>query len=94
MTTALESSILAKVIAAIQGMMFLHDVQITAETRFGEDLDLDSLGVMEVMLRIEEVFDAEFSREAIGCFRNVADVTRYLSARFFPEVASLDLELA
>ncbi len=92
MTAALESSILAKVIAAIQQMAFLRNShQITAETRFAEDLGLDSLDVMEIILRIEEVFDTEFSPEVIAGFRGVPDVVRYLSCRFFPEAAESDL---
>ena len=45
MTAALENSILAKVIAAIQQTVFLRDVQIPPEPRFAEDLGLDSLVV-------------------------------------------------
>ncbi len=94
MTAALESSILAKVIAVIQGMVCLRSRQITAEMRFAEDLDLDSLDVMDVALHIEEAFDTEFSLEVIATFRSLVDVVRYLSSRYFPEAAEFAGELA
>ncbi len=93
MTAALENSILAKVIAAIQQTVFLRDVQITPETRFAEDLGLDSLDVTEIALHLEEVFDVEFPQEVIAHLGRVADMLRYLSRRFFadtPELAHAD----
>jgi len=88
-TSAFESSILARVTAAIQHTTFLQDDQITPHSRFDEDLDLDRLEVMEVMIHIEDVFDTEFPAEAILQFESVPDVVRYLSRRFFPDAAEL-----
>ena len=85
MTAALDASILSKVIAAIQHVAFLEHVQISAETRFEEDLGLDSLDVTEVVFHIEDVFHTEFTSEVISRFRCVADVVRYLSRRFFTD---------
>lgn len=89
MTSAFENSILARVTTAIRDTTFLHNLQITAESRFDEDLDLDRLDVMEVMIHIEEVFDTEFPAEVILRFKSVPDVVRYLSRRFFPDAAEL-----
>ncbi len=89
MTSAFDNSILAKVTAAIQATTFLQAFQITAESRFDEDLDLDRLEVMEVVIHIEEVFDTEFPAEVILQFESVPDVVRYLSRRFFSDAAEL-----
>jgi acyl carrier protein len=88
-TSAFESSILARVTAAIQHTTFMHDDGITPQSRFDEDLGLDRLEVMEVMIHIEDVFDTEFPTEAIVQFESVPDVVRYLSRRFFPDAAEL-----
>ncbi len=94
MTAALEISILTKVIAVLQGMVCLRHRQVTAEMRFAEDLDLDSLDVMDVALHIEKVFDVEFPLEVIATFRSLTDVVRYLSSRYFPEATQFASELA
>ncbi len=87
MTDALENSILARVIAAIQETAFSQTLAINRESRFVEDLDLDSLDVTEVVLHIEEAFDTEFSSETIARFHSVSDVVNHLSRRFFPDAA-------
>ena len=89
MTSAFESSILARVATAIQHTTLLHDTLITSQSRFDEDLGLDSLDVMEVLIHIEEAFGIEFPREAIQRFESVPDVVHYLSRRFFADAAEL-----
>lgn len=89
MTSAFESSILARVTAAIQHTTFLHDGEITPHSRFDEDLGLDRLEVIAVMIHIEAVFDIEFPAEAVLQFESVPDVVRYLSRCFFPDAAEL-----
>jgi acyl carrier protein len=91
MTSALENSILSKVIDAIERTIFLRDVQVTADTRFVEDLGLDSLDVTEIVLQIEELFGMEFSPDAISRFSRVADMVRYLSHRFFSDSSDCEL---
>ncbi len=89
MVSSFHSSILERVTTAILETAFLQDVQITADSRFHEDLDLDRLEVMEIVIHIEEVFDTEFPPEAILRFESVPDVVRYLSRRFSPDAAEL-----
>ena len=88
-TSAFESSILARVTAAIQAMTFLRGAEITATSRFHEDLNLNQLDVMKIVIRIEEAFDTEFPADALVRFQGVPDVVRYLSRRFFPDAAEL-----
>ena len=87
MTSAFENSILARVTAAIQHTTFLQDAQITPQSRFDEDLDLDRLDVMEVLIHVEAAFDTQFPADAILQFESVPDVVRYLSSRFFADTA-------
>ena len=85
MTSAFESSILARVTAAIQHTSFLHNFQITPISRFDEDLDLDRIDVMEVLIHVEEAFGTQFPADAILQFESVPDVVRYLSGNFFAD---------
>ena len=87
MTSAFESSILARVTAAIQQTTFLHSAQITPVCRFDEDLDLDRLDVMEVLIHVEEAFGTQFPAEAILQFESVPDVVRYLSGHVFADAS-------
>ncbi len=86
MTELLESSILSKVIGAIDRTCFLRDVQITAHSRFEEDLELDSIDLMEIVLHLEELFATVIKADAIAGFYGVQDVVRHLSGRFFADV--------
>ena len=90
MTELLESSILAKVIAAIDRTCFLRDVRISATSRFEEDLDMDSVELMEVLLHLEEVFGTVIRPEAIAGFYGVQDIVRHLSGRFFADAVVVD----
>ena len=89
LTSAFESSILARVMAAIQHATFLQDSHIKPQSRFEEDLDLDKLDVMEVLIHVEEVFHTQFPAEAILRFESVPDVVHYLSHRSFADAAEL-----
>lgn len=94
MTDALNRSIAAAVIEAIRRCFFLPDAQITVETRFAEDLALDSLDILEVAMALEDKFDLEFSRDVINRFRAVSDVVAHLSRYFFHDVSDLTLAQA
>jgi acyl carrier protein len=87
MHDALNSFILARVVAAIQAASTPGNVQITAETRFDADLGFDSLDLLEVAMCLEETFEIEFSRETVLQFAVVSDVVAYLSRHFFRDVA-------
>jgi acyl carrier protein len=85
MESALNSSILARVISTVRSTSHLHDFAVTAETRFVEDLGFDSLDLVEVAIQLEEVFDIEFAQDAIARFGSIGDLTGYLSRRFFQD---------
>ncbi len=87
MHDALNSFILTRVVTAIQAASSPGNVQITAETRFDEDLAFDSLDLLEVAICLEETFEIEFSRDTVLQFEAVSDIVGYLSRRFFRDVA-------
>lgn len=54
---------------------------ITPETAFEEDLDADSLDIVEFMMAIEEEFDVSETEETeLSKLRTVGDVVDYITA--------------
>ncbi len=89
MTEALNQTIVAAVISAMRQTLFLPDHPISLETRFTEDLSLDSLDIVELAMALEATFQAEFPSEVGERFRSVSDLVAYLSRRYFRD----DVEL-
>ena len=85
MTEALNQAIITAVINAIRRTLFLPDSPIGLETRFAEDLSLDSLDIVELTMSLEETFKTEFPPEANSRFRSVSDLVNYLSRRYFQD---------
>ncbi len=54
---------------------------ITLESNFKEDLDADSLDVVELVMELEDEFDLEISDEDAEKIATVGDVVTYISAQ-------------
>ena len=52
--------------------------QITLDSSFADDLNMDSLETVELVMELEEEFDIEISDEAVGKFTTVKDAIRYI----------------
>jgi len=70
MAEALNQAVLAAVVSAVRRAVCLPDVQITPETRFSEDLSLDSLDLVELTIELEETFETELPNDAHARFWN------------------------
>ncbi|MCL1802394.1 MAG: acyl carrier protein [Eubacteriaceae bacterium] len=51
--------------------------KIQLETYFAEDLEADSIDVMELVNTFEEEFNKEITDEELGSIKQVKDVVRY-----------------
>lgn len=51
---------------------------VTLETNIGKDLKLDSMGLVEMVLIIEDAFQAEIPETALDDIRYVKDLIQYL----------------
>ena len=51
---------------------------ITAESRFKEDLEADSLDLFELVMSLEEEYDVEIPSEDLEKILTVGDVIKYL----------------
>lgn len=70
---------LCKIIAVQFG---ISESEIAMETNFVEDLDADSLDLVEVMMSVEEEFHIdEIVEEELQALKTVGDVVNYISER-------------
>lgn len=67
--------------AIIVDMLEVEEVQIIPSARFREDLDADSLDLMEMIMEIEEKFGEEISDEDAQHIKTVGDAYAYIHAR-------------
>lgn len=55
--------------------------EITMESNIKEDLDADSLDVVQIVMAVEEAFELEIDEEAAEKILTVGDMVRYIDAR-------------
>lgn len=53
---------------------------MTPETKLSDDLDLDSLDVVEIIMAIEEDYDVSFAEEELAGIKTVGDALEKLGA--------------
>ena len=59
----------------------IDEDEITMETSFADDLDADSLDMVELMMSLEEEFDLEISEEDAEKIVTVSDAAQYVNER-------------
>ncbi len=69
--------IFEKVRSLIAEQLDIDEEEINPKTTF-EDLDADSLDVVELVMALEEEFDLEISDEAVENIKTVADIIDYI----------------
>jgi len=55
--------------------------EITLESSFADDLEADSLDVVEMLMLLEEKYDIEIPEEVAENMKKVKDVVEYLEKR-------------
>ena len=63
----------------ISDQLSVDEDEITMETSF-EDLNADSLDIVELVMAIEEKFNLEISVDEVENIKTVGDVVRYIEA--------------
>jgi acyl carrier protein len=61
--------------------------KITPEARFREDLEADSLDLVEMIMAIEEEFSGEISDEDAQKIATVGDAVNYIDTRLTPKAS-------
>lgn len=72
--------IFSKVKALIVEQLDVEESKITLETTF-EDIDADSLDVVELVMALEEEFDLEIADEEVENIKTVGDIVSYIEGR-------------
>ncbi len=69
-----------KLVEIIANVMNLDKSTLTMETSFKDDLNADSLDVVEIIMEVENEFGVEISDEEIVNYNTIGDVVRSLDA--------------
>ena len=59
-------------------LLGVEEEQVTNEARFREDLEADSLDLVELIMAFEEEFNGEISDEQAQKITTVGDVVKYI----------------
>lgn len=73
-------SIEAKVKKLIANQLEAAVDKLSMETTF-EDIDADSLDIVELVMALEEEFDLEISDKEIENIKTVGDIVRYIESK-------------
>ncbi len=69
---------LKKIIVEIKD---LPEDSITLDSRFEEDLEADSLDIVEMLMSLEELYDIQIPEEIAEGMKTVQDVVEYVTAK-------------
>ena len=72
---------LSQVIEIIADELSVDAANIKEDTRLKEDLNVDSLDVVELVMRLEETFDIAVSDEAATKLATVKDIVSYIESQ-------------
>jgi acyl carrier protein len=76
-----ETSLLAEILSIVRtlGRVQPH-VLVTAESRLVDDLAIDSLDLVNVLLRIQDQFDVVIDDEDVPNLHRVVDLAQYVAS--------------
>ncbi|MDT7903831.1 MAG: acyl carrier protein [Candidatus Caldipriscus sp.] len=76
-----REEILAKIRDIVVEELGVSAEKVTEEARFIEDLGADSIGVMELVMKMEEAFDVQIPDQDIEKIRTVKDAIDYILSK-------------
>lgn len=62
----------------VQEVTGIDPAEITAEKSFADDLDIDSLSMVEIAMQTEDRLGIEIPEEAISKLKTVGDAVKYI----------------
>ena len=68
-----------KIKKAIADQTGIDADSITLDSSFGEDLNIDSIDLVELIMQLEEEYDMEFDDDQAEKLKTVGDVVNYLN---------------
>lgn len=88
MHVAVNGSISARVIRAIEQTIYLGDRTVALETRLTCDLALGGFSRLKLAVYLEEAFDIELSDDVLERAITVADIVKYIGGHYFQNVGA------
>jgi acyl carrier protein len=73
-----------RVTVIIVDLLGVDEGQVVTESRFREDLEADSLDLVELIMAFEEEFDGEISDEDAQKITTVGEAVIYINDRMIP----------
>ena len=74
-----------RVTVIIVDLLGVDGEQVVPAARFREDLEADSLDLVELIMAFEEEFDGEISDEAAQKITTVGEAVTYIDERMIPQ---------
>lgn len=71
---------LAKIAELVADQLGIDAADVTAESRFNEDLNADSLDLFELVMALEEEYGVEIPSEELEGLSTVQDVIDYIES--------------
>ena len=75
-----EDQIFSKISSLISENFDINESEITNDTNFTNDLDADSIDLVEFILQLEDEFGAEIPDEEAEKIKTVGDAVAYIKA--------------
>ncbi|MFC1936758.1 acyl carrier protein [Chloroflexota bacterium] len=75
------ADIFGEVQAIIVELLGVEEAQVTSEAKFREDLEADSLDIVELIMAFEDKFGGEISDEDAQQLSTVGEVVDYISKK-------------
>ncbi len=69
-----------KLIEIISTQFNVNEKEINLDTSFKDDLNADSLDLVELIMALEDEFDLEFDDEDVDNIKTVGDAKNYIKA--------------
>lgn len=76
-----DTEIFGKVKEIVAEQLSVESDQVTEAANFQNDLNADSLDVVEMVMALEEAFDIEIPDEAAEDIKTVQDAVKYISGK-------------
>ena len=76
-----SKSVETKVIKIVAEKLNIEDKNVSAASRFQEDLGADSLDIVELLMEIEEEFGVSISDEESEKLKTVGDAVKFIGSK-------------
>jgi len=74
----MQQETISRLATVLEQVAGVDPAEVTMDKTLAEDLDLDSLAMVEVTVAVEDSFGIKVPEDAVAGFRTVGDVATYL----------------